>query len=231
MDPKQSLNIAVVEDEPRLRETMLMALASFGHRARGAADGTGLDLLLQEEAADIVLLDLGLPGEDGIAIAQRLRRRWRGGIVMVTARDHLDERILGMENGADLYFVKPVDFRELDAGLRSLARRLPPASDQAAAGWRFSAAASTLRTPAGVEIALTARECILLQLLFAEPGRNVSRATIFAALGDPNCHHADLRLERMISRLRAKVRKLDGSSALPVRARHNIGYVFLAAED
>lgn len=218
------LAIVVVEDEPRLREPMVMALSHLGHRVRGVADGAALDAALRESPADVVVLDLGLPGEDGLAVARRLRRAWSGGIVMVTARSQVEERISGLDSGADLYFVKPVDFRELDAALRSLARRLPPV----AAAWSFNSRTAVLSTPAGVAVAATAREAILLELLFASMGDTVARETISSALGYPGNRYADLRLERMISRLRAKVKTVDPANPLPIRARHNLGYAFLA---
>lgn len=222
------LRIVVVEDSEELRLLLVAGLSEFGHQVRGVIDGHSLDAALAEAPADVVILDIGLPGEDGMAIAGRLRRSHKCGIVMVTSYGRLDDRVHSFEKGADLYFVKPVDIRELDAALRSLARRIfgptPPT-------WRFNARASKLSTPQGVEVPLTAQELILMRKLMETPGENVSRREIFAELGQPNDQYADRRLETLVSRLRSKVRATDADSELPVRSRHNLGYAFLADAD
>lgn len=189
------------------------------------ADGQALDDALAKAPADVVILDIGLPGEDGVAIARRLRSTCRCGIVMVTCCGQVDDRVHSFESGADLYFVKPVDLRELDAGLRSLAYRL---SGQLQSVWRLNAIRSKLFTPDGVEIPLGAQELIFLRRLSESPGENVLRSDIFAALGQPNDHYADRRLETLICRLRARVRAATPDWELPVRSRHNLGYAFLA---
>jgi DNA-binding response OmpR family regulator len=221
----QPLNIIVVEDDPELRDILVSGLRLFGHFVRGASGGKSLDAELSSSPADIVILDLGLPDEDGIDIATRLRMAYNCGIVMITARGKLDERVNGLEAGADLYFVKPVDIRELEAALRSLARRI---SHKTPLAWRFDARSSKLTTPVGIEILLTAHECILLRNLLERQGENVPRSEIFKSFGQSDDIYADKRLETMISRLRAKVRVADPESELPVRARHNLGYAFLA---
>ncbi|MBT0666091.1 response regulator transcription factor [Geobacter pelophilus] len=223
--PLRQLNIIVVEDDPELKDILVSGLRFFGHAVRGAASGRELDAELAIASPDIVILDLGLPDEDGIKISTRLRSACNCGIVIITARGKLDERVKGLDSGADLYYVKPVDIRELDAALRSLARRIFRA-DRAL--WRFEPLISKLTTPRGIEVLLTAHECILMRQLLATPGENVPRREIFEALRQPDDLYADKRLETMISRLRAKLRTVDPESALPVRARHNLGYAFLA---
>lgn len=223
--PLQPMDVIVVEDDPELRDILVSGLRFFGHRVRGAGGGKSLDAELAASPADVVILDLGLPDEDGINISRRLREGYNCGIVMITARGKLAERVTGLESGADLYFVKPVDIRELDAALRSLCRRISVVSRPA---WRFEPLTSTLKTPLGIDILLTAHECILLRKLLSAPGENVPRSEIFKALRQPDDLYADKRLETMISRLRAKVRMADSESELPVRARHNLGYAFLA---
>ncbi|HXE95385.1 MAG TPA: winged helix-turn-helix domain-containing protein, partial [Dongiaceae bacterium] len=126
--------------------------------------------------------------------------------------------------GADLYFVKPVDMRELNAALQSLARRMYGTERTA---WRFNSRISKLYTPNGIGIPLTAQECIVIRKLLETPGENVARKELFSTLDQPDDHYADKRLEALVSRLRAKVRHSDSDHPLPVRARHNLGYAFL----
>lgn len=225
MKLESPLSIVIVEDEAELREYLMNGLSHFGFDLRGVGDGLQLDAALAERPADIVLLDLGLPREGGLEIAARLRASTTVGIIMLTARSQTEERIQGLESGADNYFVKPVDIAELAAAIKSLGRRV---TRPVATPWNFSAEASSLQTPSGVVISLTAHECLLLQLLFAHLGKNVSRQQIFQALGQPDDLSSNARIEVLISRLRSKVQKADPSVSLPLRARHNKGYILLA---
>ena len=227
MKQEKPLSIVVVEDEPELREYLMVGLSYYGFEMRGVGDGAELDAALAEKPAHIVLLDLGLPKEGGLEIAARLRDNPTLGIIMLTARSMTEERILGLESGADHYFVKPVDIGELAAAINNLGRRLAP---PAATPWSFSPQASSLQSPNGIAIPLTAQECILLKLLFAHLGKNVSRQQIFQALGQPDDISSNARIEVLISRLRAKVQKADPAVSLPLRARHNLGYILLAED-
>ncbi|MBF0160066.1 MAG: response regulator [Magnetococcales bacterium] len=124
------LRVIVVEDHAALREAIVTGLATLGYQARGVEDGAALDRELVLAPADIVVLDIGLGRyrENGFSIAARLRRQVRCGIVMVTARGELDARIRGLEEGADAYLVKPIDFAELSAVMNSIMRRIKPVS-------------------------------------------------------------------------------------------------------
>lgn len=121
-----ALRVVVVEDNPALLDGMVEDLLYMGHDAIGAANGQGLEQLVAAHRSDIVLLDVGLgEGEpDGFEVAERLRRVYQGGIVMVTARGETAARVQGLEGGADAYMVKPVDFTELNAVMGSVMRRL-----------------------------------------------------------------------------------------------------------
>jgi len=225
-EPK--LRIIIVEDEPELQQLLVTVLSRFGHDVRGVGDGISLDRALADYPADIVVLDLNLPGEDGVDIAQRLRQKHQCGIIMTTSRSMVDERVKGFDSGADLYFVKPIVPLELHAALLNLARRLKLSAAPAGDSWRFDPKFSVIRTPRDIIITLTANECIVIRRLLAAPGETVSRAEIFLALGYPDDEYSSKRLEVMLSRLRSKVNALDPESELPVRARHGMGYAFLA---
>jgi len=208
-----------------MREFLVAGLAPFGIQAVGAAHGAALDAALAETGPDIVILDIGLPGEDGYAIAGRLRRGHpRLGIIMLTGRDRLEDRIKGLDGGADLYFAKPVDLRELAAAIGSLYRRVGPARPR---GWRLDRLESALHTPDGVRVELTDLELRFLGPLLERPGEVVDREELFQALEQRPDIYAVRRLETMVSRLRGKVLRLSPGAPLPVRARHGRGYAFL----
>jgi len=221
-----TLRIILVEDEPELLDNLVIGLSAHGLDVRGARDGVELEAALAQYPADIILLDLGLPGEDGLKIAERLGNDPQLGIIIITARGMTEDRIRGLECGADNYFVKPVDIIELAVAIKNLGRRLTKQVN--APAWRLQTEASCLMTPDGSIVSLTAQECILLSLLFDNIGHNVSRSDIFTALGQPDDIYSNPRIEVLISRLRLKVKKTSPYSPLPLRARHNMGYIFLA---
>jgi DNA-binding response OmpR family regulator len=213
------------EDSKPMRDYLVGGLGQFGIQAAGAADGGALDAALAGAEPDIVILDIGLPGEDGYAIAGRLRReRPRIGIIMLTGRDGLEDRIKCLDGGADLYFAKPVDLRELAAGIGSLHRRLGAARPR---GWRLERLESMLYTPGGAQVPLTDLELRFLVPLLDRPGEGVDREELFLALEQKSDLYAMRRLETMVSRLRSKVLRFSPEEPLPVRARHGKGYAFL----
>ena len=119
------MNILVIEDHEALREVTLSALGEMGHKARGISSAEALPAELESCVPHILILDLNLPGEDGISLAGRLRRmRPEIGIIMVTARIELSDKISGYESGADIYLTKPTSLEELTAAVYALSRRI-----------------------------------------------------------------------------------------------------------
>lgn len=232
-NPVRGLRVVACEDHPLMRKHILSGLAHFGIEAVGVGDGLELEAHLKSQPVDIVILDIGLPGEDGYSIATRLRQeRPHLGIVMLTARDETSDRVLGLDCGADLYFAKPADLRELASALGSLHRRLslhrpvePPT------GWRLDPLRARLITPSGGEIPLTDNEQRFLTPLLRQPGMVVDRDILFQALDQIPDVYAMRRMETMLSRLRTKVLKMSPKEPLPVRARHGRGYAFLSSAD
>lgn len=217
------------EDSAFMREYLVSGLDHFGIHLLGLPDGRALDQAIQEQEPDIVLLDIGLPGEDGFSIAGRLHREYpRIGIIMLTSRDRVDDRVQGLDCGADLYFAKPVVIRELASAIGSLYRRLSlPVAP--ADSWRLDALHSCLVTPAGTSVDLTDNELRYLTPLLEHPGEVVDRDELIRALDQKPDFYAMRRMETMVSRLRTKVQKASPGETLPLRARHGRGYVFLSA--
>lgn len=227
--------IAVVEDEASLRADVVEYLSACGHVVVGCEDGRALDRALAEHPADLIILDINLPGEDGFSIAKRLRDHSEIGIIMLTARGVNVDRVVGLEIGADVYLVKPVELRELEAQVRSLSRRLQGAAMPAAAGglattgaqWVYDQLAWALVSPDGGSTKLTANERVFVSLLVERPGEPVSRSAIFKALGKREWDAGDRSVDSMVRRLRAKGEEALGRE-LPIEAVHGTGYAFTA---
>lgn len=220
--------IVLLEDDALLRERILLpGLANYGFLATGLETAAELEDHLQSHAADIVVLDVGLPDADGFAVARELRRRFPGiGIVMLTGRGDTPDRVRGLSLGADAYLAKPVEVELLAATLHSLARRVQGAPAQPQ-GWRLDANGWCLLSPEGDSIALTKTERRLLQPLVAAAGEVVGREALIGALTD-NVHDFDPhRLDSLVHRLRRKVASTCGAQ-LPLQAVHGEGYVFNA---
>lgn len=229
--------IAVVDDEADLRFDLVEYLAGCGHQVVGCADGSAFAEEMAKEPFDIVVLDVNLPGENGFTIAGRLREHSEVGIIMLTARNLTIDRVVGLEKGADVYCVKPVDLRELEAQVRSLARRLKtaspprpaavPSTPAAAASWKFDDFAWILIAPDGASLKLTGNERTFIALLVAQPGQPVPRNDIFVALGKRHWDPEDRSIDSLVRRLRAKAQSTFGRP-LPIEAVHGVGYAFTA---
>jgi DNA-binding response OmpR family regulator len=221
--------VIACEDSSLMRAYIAAGLSYFGIPVVGVSNGRALDRALEEEEPDIVLLDIGLPDEDGYSIAERLRReRPHLGIIMLTARDHVDDRVKGLDCGADLYFAKPANMRELASAIGSLHRRLSNQHSAEKIGtWCLNALKSCLITPSGLAVDLTDNELRFLAPLLDHPGEVVDREVLSCALGQKLDMYAMRRMETLVSRLRTKVQKANPGEPLPVRARHGRGYAFL----
>lgn len=218
----------VCDDSRAMRDYLELGLAPHGIQVQAVPDGAALDRLMAGRRPDIVILDIGLPGENGYTIAERLRRDHPAvGIIMLTARDRLDDRVRGLDCGADLYFAKPADLRELASAIGSLFRRLSLLKPAEPSRWRLDALRACLVTPSGIEIGLTDNELRFLRPLLERPGAVVEREELFRALDQKQDIYAMRRMETMVSRLRGKVQNTSPGEPIPLRARHGRGYAFL----
>lgn len=223
----------VVEDNPLFRELLVRTLTQAGHHAVGVDNGAALYRQLLQGGADIVVLDVELPDQNGLDIARELRAMGstrRIGIIMVTAHDSADCRVGGISSGADIYLTKPVNPKELDAYVRGLYRRLhDKADDPGARRWHYRKQASQLLAPSGATLTLTHSESALVEILARHAGTPVERRDIIALALKKNLLDYDARrLEAMVSRLRKKIRAAYPLSQ-PIKVAHAVGYIF--AED
>lgn len=235
--PRTGLRIHVVEDDEDIRAETVFALGELGFEAQGFGDAPSFYKAFAVQPCDIAVVDIGLPGESGLAIVSHLRAmRGRLGLVLVTARGRLEDRLLGLREGADAYLVKPVDMRELAETLNAVARRLfaAPAPDEAAAApapppapaghWQLLEGDWILSDPEGRQVRLTTSERGFLACLFRRRGTTVSRDELIRALGGDVFDFDDHRIDALASRLRRKAQKLG--MRLPLHAVRGTGFVF-----
>lgn len=220
--------IGLIEDNLDYRAEVAFHLRRSGFEISLESDGRNIDAQLANCPCDLLVLDIGLPVEDGLIIACRLRRQQQGlGIVMLTARGSLNDRLSGLEQGADAYLVKPVDMRELVATLRSVQRRLLPGT-QADSVWTLLPTSLSLRSPDGAVIDLTTMEFQLLKCLAAAAPEPADRTALVTAIGYSPFDFIERRLEVAFSRLRRKIEGQVIGATPMIRALRHRGYVFAA---
>ena len=223
------MRLLLIEDEASLRAALVPLLEDAGYRVRTEAEGIGgLERALSEKF-DLILLDVMLPGIDGFSICREIRKRGRAvPVLMLTARGTVDDRVRGLDGGADDYLVKPFSGPELLARIRALLRRAAPDS-QAPAAFQLGEVEIdfqklTCRRGAA-EVPLTAREFRMLEVLAAAKGRPVSREEFLDKVWDHNAFPTSRTVDNQILALR---QKLEDNPAKPrhLVTVHGIGYRF-----
>lgn len=201
--------------------------------------------VMANDPPQLVLLDLGLPGEDGFAIARQLREHWRCGLVIITGRGDAVDKVVGLEVGADDYVTKPFDLRELVARIKAVLRRIEPpplagGSVVAAAsapvapasprlefvGWQLDLAARRLDAPDGEEVRLTTGEFELLATLAQHPGRVLSRDFLLEQTRGREAAPFDRTIDVQIGRLRKKL-EADAEHPQIIKSVRGAGYIFI----
>ncbi len=226
--------IIVVDDDPELRARLQRFLGEHGFSVRSVANGAGLTTLLAREPADAIVLDLMMPGEDGLAICRRLRALGDDTpILMLTARGDPHERILGLEMGADDYLAKPFTPRELVARIAAILRRTAPriiGQRYAIIGFgpfKLNLAAMTLDRD-GTVITLSSHEFALLAALASSHGRPLTRAHLIERALGRNAEVTDRAIDVQVVRLRKAIGE-DPASPRWIRTVRGVGYVLADA--
>jgi two-component system response regulator PhoP len=230
------LSIGLLEDDDDFREELALGLGGYGFRVSFAV-GSAAEFYrrFNSEPCDVALLDANVPGEDGFTVATRLRALHPVGIVMLTGRTALEDRVRGLEGGADTYLTKPVDLLELSSVIRSLVRRMrivrnsvqpvQPVEKTPSNVWALQEGGWILVDPSGVSLHLSSQERTFLKALLDVSGSVVSRQAL-SALFNPN-NPSDFELRRidvLVSRLRTKAQ--SSGIKLPVLSVRGQGYVF-----
>ena len=246
MNPPQHL--AVLDDEVDITQLLANYLRGHGYRVTPLHDGRSLMALMPIDPPALVLLDLGLPGEDGFAIARQLREHWHCGLVIVTGRGDSVDKIVGLEVGADDYVTKPFDLRELLARVKAVLRRLAPddlpmrvpegrqapgvCANRATrdtlrfAGWELDTAARSLVNPQGIDVTLTSGEFDLLRAFAEHSGRVLSRDFLLEKTRGREAGPFDRTIDVQVGRLRKRL-EVDPDDPKIIKSVRGAGYILV----
>ena len=220
------MNLLLAEDDAILADALTTQLQGAGFSVEHAPNGAVAEYLLLKQAFDLAILDLGLPMVDGLTVLRRVRAASRElPVLVLTALDSLDDRVAGLNAGADDYLTKPFDFPELEARLRALLRRSRPASQQAELGHLVFDRDARRAAVQGQPLELSPREWMLLDLLLSQRDKVVTKEQIGQAWAVERSEvGGNNAIEVYIHRLR---RKLEGSG-LVIRTVRGLGYLLEA---
>ena len=230
--------ILVVDDERDLCETVAEYLVRHGFAVRTAMDGEAMAARLLEKAADLVILDINMPGEDGLTLARRLREHSDVSIMMLTAAGAIVDRVVGLEMGADDYIGKPFDLRELLARVRTVLRRRVDAETRLAKAsgpsdtlrlghWLLDLDAHKLMGKDGVEVRLTAMEFDLLHAFARHPNRVLSRDQLLHLAHRRDWEPFDRSIDIRVTRLRKKIER-DPAKPEIIKTIRGTGYMYVS---
>jgi two-component system OmpR family response regulator len=226
-------HIAVVEDDPDVTRMMVSCMTEHGFEVTPTTSGRELDRIMSAGKVELVILDVGLPGEDGLTICRRLRGRSTVPIIMVTARDSDTDRIVGLELGADDYLPKPFNPRELVARVKAVMRRSTMTEQQQPEaarimmfeGWRLDLARRQLFSPDGEPRSLTSGEFNILAIFCNNPRKVLSRDELLDQLHGRAAAVFDRSVDVQISRLRRKIESKSKDPSFIKTIRYG-GYFF-----
>ena len=233
-------HILVVDDDREIRQMVADYLRKNGLRASEAADGREMRAVLETHAIDLIVMDLMMPGEDGLTLTRNLRagRHRAIPVVMLTAREDQTDRIIGLEMGADDYVTKPFAARELLARIKAVIRRtrmLPPNLQVTEAArllgfgrWRLDTTARHLLDPDGTVVALSGAEFRLLRVFLDHPNRVLSRDQLLNLTQGRDAELFDRSIDLLVSRLRQRLQD-DARDQSYIKTLRSEGYVFSSA--
>jgi len=232
-------HILVVDDDAEIRALLREYLQKQGYRVTALADGKALRAAVETSRPDVVVLDLMMPGEDGLSLCRGLRARSDVPIIMLTARGEETDRIVGLEMGADDYLAKPFNPRELLARIKSVLRRArsvpdnlkrPDAGSYRFAGWTLDVATRNLAAPDRVVVPLSGTEYRLLRIFLDHPNRVLTRDQLIDLMLSRDAAPFDRAIDVQVSRLRHRLRE-DAKEPAIIKTVRGQGYVFAAHVD
>jgi two-component system OmpR family response regulator len=233
-------HILVVDDQQEIRDVVQEYLTGEGFRVSTAHDGAGMRRVLSQSAADLVILDLMLPGEDGLTLARSLRSQSGIGIIILTGRGETVDRIIGLEMGADDYLPKPFHLRELLARVKSVLRRVQSRIGEGGgqlarsharfAGWSLDLSSRELTSPTGEQVRLTTGEFDLLSAFVGNANQVLSRDRLLDLARNREAGPFDRTIDVQVGRLRRKIED-DPQNPTLIKTVRGSGYIFTPAVD
>ena len=228
-------HIAILDDDPEIRSLLEQNLRGAGFEVSTASNGRDLKTILEHQTIDLIVLDLMLPGEDGLTICRELRAESNIPIIMLTAMTHEADRIIGLEMGADDYLTKPFSPRELVARIKATLRRQGMVTTQSEdrrrtavfEGWKLDVVRRELRDPDDVLVDLTSGEFDLLAALIERPNRLMTRDLLLDITKGRQADVFDRSIDITISRLRQKIEE-DPKNPQFIKIVRGKGYIFSA---
>ena len=235
---KKPVNILVVDDDQRLCDLLRRYLRGEGYRVFTALNGEQMRRHIEQGVPDLVILDLILPGEDGLMLAKELRVHKELGIIILTAKGETVDRIVGLEVGADDYISKPFDNRELLARIRSVLRRLTLASEKSEtgkssksiatfSGWTLDLGNHELVSREGGPVDLTSNEFKLLAIFTRSSNRILNRDQLLELLTEREWTPDDRSVDVLVGKLRKKIEQ-DHLNPVLIKTIRGAGYLFTA---
>jgi two-component system, OmpR family, response regulator len=235
--PADAAHILIVDDDSRIRQMLTRYFEQEGYRVSVAGDGAEMLVQLSAKTVDVILLDVVMPGDDGVTLAREIRARSNIGIIMLTGRGEVLDRVVGLEVGADDYIAKPFHLREVLARVKSVLRRRKlvseiPSTDRESTdqtvrfdGWLLDTARRQLVSPKGEDVLLTTGEFDLLTALLKHPGRVLGREALLDLTRGRSWEVFDRTIDAQIARLRKKI-EADPKKPALVKSVRGVGYVF-----
>lgn len=232
--------IAIVEDDADQLHSIEEFLLDAGYPVWGVGSAEAFYRQFMVNPADVVILDIGLPGEDGLAVATLLKDKPQVAVIILSARDSLGDRLSGLRSGADRYLIKPVNLLELAANIDAVGKRLalhagagtdnkaPRATQPSPGHWDLATQDWKLRSPQGTVLPLTTHEFALLNCLIRAQGKVVSKQELITHILGPRAQNGSERLNLLVTRLRKKASEAL-NEPLPLKTAHQLGYAFTAA--
>jgi two-component system, OmpR family, response regulator len=229
-----SSHILIVDDQPEICDVVHEYLSGEGYRVSIAHDGAGMRRVMSQSPVDLVILDLMLPGEDGLTLARSLREESGVGIIILTGRGETVDRIIGLEMGADDYLPKPFHLRELLARVKSVLRRVTsriaeksaqPRTKARFAGWRLDLSSRELLSPSGEEVRLTTGEFDLLSAFVNNANQVLTRDRLLDLARNREAGPFDRTIDVQVGRLRRKLEE-DPQKPTMIKTVRGSGYIF-----